>query len=414
MKIRVSGGFDPWFGPKPDYGAETGLLPQTVALLGEDTANLRPKFAVEDGATVAAGDLLYVDRRRPELCHVAPISGTVREIRRGARRSFDRLAIAAGDGAPKNFTIPKNLARASLTALMIEAGLWIGLRTRPFDRVPPAGEEPEALFVTAIDTRPLAPDPAAIIAPRAEWFTAGLTALRLLTSGRTYLCHKAGAALPQVEGVVPAGFSGTHPAGLAGTHIHRLHPVGARGTVWHIGYQEVLALGHLLATGQIWQQRVIGLAGDGTTAPALIATAPGADLHEICRGRLADGPVRLMSGSPIDGRVGRYLARGHQQVSVLRHAPLPERRNWLDHAASWLRRGSGAILPTALHERAAPPGILALPFLRAISVGDTESAKKLGALELGEDDLALLAHVDGGADFGRMLRRVLDDLEAAR
>jgi Na+-transporting NADH:ubiquinone oxidoreductase subunit A len=414
MKIRVSGGFDPWFGPAPDYDGETELRPHTVALLGEDTPHLRPRFAVEEGTAVAAGDVLYADRRRPELSRVAPVSGTVTEIRRGPRRSFDRLVIAVNDGAPKGFAVPKNLSRASLTTLMIETGLWTGLRTRPFDRVPHTDQEPDALFVTAIDTRPLAPDPAAIIAPRADWFTAGLAALRLLTSGKTWLCHKAGAALPQVDGVVAAGFSGAHPAGLAGTHIHKLHPVGAGGMVWHIGYQEVLALGHLLSTGRIWERRVIGLAGNGTTQPALIATAPGADLHEICRGRLVEGPVRLMSGSPIDGRVGRYLANGHLQISVLRHAPIPERRNWLDHTVTWLRRGSGAILPTALHERAAPPGILAIPFLRAISVGDTESARKLGALELGEDDLALLGHVDGSADFGRMLRRVLDDLEATR
>jgi len=415
MTVRIAGGFKSWFGPEPAYGAEIALLPETVALLGEDTPHLRPAFAVEQGARVAAGETLFADRRRPELRHVAPVAGTVTEIRRGPRRSFDRLVIAVAEGEARSFAVPAQPERESVVALMIEAGLWPGLRTRPFDRVPHPGQVPEALFVTAIDTRPLAPDPAAIIAPRADWFAGGLAALRLLSGGRTYLCHAAGASLPAVAGVTAAAFAGSHPAGLVGTHIHHLHPVGAGGTVWHVGYQEVLALGHLLATGRLWSRRLVGLAGDGLRQPALVETVPGADLHELCRGRPVEGPVRLRSGSPIDRRIGRYLARGHAQVSVLRHAPIPERRSWLGLAADWLGRGSGAVLPNALHERAAPPGILPIPFLRAIGAGDVETARRLGALELAEEDLALLTHADGGtADFGRMLRRVLDELEAAQ
>lgn len=412
MKIRTTGGFDPWFGPAPAYGAPIEAAPRTVALLGDDTPGLRPAFAVEIGARVAAGDTLFTDRKRPELRHTAPAAGIVSEIHRGPRRSFDRLVLTLDGDAAKAFSIPDPLDRQALTALMVEAGLWIGLRARPFGGIPAPDAEPEALFVTAIDTRPLAPDPAAIIAPRRQWFERGLAALRRLTPGKTYLCHRHGAELPTVDGVVAAGFAGPHPAGLAGTHIHHLHPIGAGGPVWQIGYQEVIALGHLLETGTIWQRRVVGMAGDGLDRPALVETVPGADLHDLCRDRLVDGPVRLVSGSPLDGRIARYLARHHTQLSALRHAPVPERRGLLFHAADWLARGSGALLPNRLHERAAPPGMLPIPFLRAIGVGDTDTARRLGALEWIEEDMALLGHADGGtADFGAMLRRVLDALE---
>lgn len=403
------------FGPAPTYGLLVEALPRCVAILGEDIAPLRPRLLVEDGQEVRAGETLLVDRRRPELSVSAPVSGRIAEIRRGPRRSFDRLVIETNEAAPKSFVLPAKLDRDSLTALMIEAGAWPALRTRPFERIARPEQPPEALFVTAIDTRPLAPDPAAIIAPRAAWFAAGLAALTLLSTGQTYLCHRKGAAMPQVDGVTSHGFAGGHPAGLAGTHIHKLHPVGAGGMVWHIGYQEVLALGHLLQTGTIWQRRIIGLAGDGVTAPTLLETLPGADLHDICRERLAGGAVRLLSGSPLDGRPSRFLGRGHCQVSVLRHAGNGATRHWWGEAMNWLTRGSGAIIPNSRHEGAAPPGILPIPFLRAIASGDAETAQRLGALELAEEDLALLTYVDGGtADFGRMLRRVLDMLEAGR
>lgn len=415
MKFRTTGGYDPWFGPAPQYGAPIETRPRTIALLGADTPGLRPVFSVEPGTRVAAGDTLFIDKKRPELRFTAPGAGTVAEIHRGPRRSFDRLVLSMDGDDKKQFGIPTPLDRTALCALMVEAGLWTGLTARPFGHIPAPDTQPAALFITAIDTRPLAPDPAEIIAAHVSYFTRGLAAIRLLTSGKTYLCHRHGAELPHVDAITEAGFTGPHPAGLAGTHIHHLHPLGGAETVWSIDYQDIIALGHLLETGTIWQRRVIGLAGNGLTSPILIETVPGADLHDLCRDRLEPGPVRLLSGSPLDGRITRYLAKGHRQVSALRHNRVPERANWARHVHDWLSRGSGAVIPNRLHDRAAPPGMLAIPFLRAISVGDAETAKRLGALEFIEEDMALLTHADGGhTDYGLMLRRVLNALEAAR
>lgn len=416
MPIRIFGGYDPDFGAAPHYGTETVITPRSIALLGADMPRLRPDIAVTKGDRVVAGDLLIADRHRPELRYLAPVAGTVSAVQRGPRRSFERLVLDTDpSGETRQFAVPKTLEREPLVRLLIEAGLWTSLRARPFDHVPQPADQPDALFVTAIDTRPLAPDPAKIIAPRAAWFERGLAALRLLTEGKTYLCQRRGAGISAPGGIETAEFAGGHPAGLVGTHIHFLHPVGAKGVVWHIGYQQVLAIGHLLETGTLWSERIVGIAGDGVRAPVLAATLPGADLHDLVNDRLAEGPVRIFSGSPIDGHVGRYLAERHSQISVLRHAPPDERRLPVRRALDFLRHGSGAVVPNGWHERAAPPGILPIPFLRAISVGDTETARRLGALELGEDDMALLTHANGGGtDFGQLLRQVLNDLEAGR
>lgn len=412
MTVRISGGPRLQFGPEPKYGAESTVLPDSIALLGQDMPGLRPRFAVEQGARVAAGELLFEDRVRPELRYVSPASGTIKELRLGPRRSLDHLVIAVDGDRAATFVVPPLLERKALIELMINAGLWTRLRTRPFDRVPRPADVPDALFVTAMDTRPLSPDPAAIIASRSKQFAAGLAAMRKLTGGKTYLCHADGVSLPTVEGVTATAISGPHPAGLAGAHIHHLHPVGAGGSVWHVGYQDVLELGHLLATGHIWGRRIIGLSGTAVRQPELLETICGADLHQVTHGRLRDGHLQLMSGSPLDGRVAHYLAQGHLQVSALSHRPPRHPATWGRTLANQILRGGDAIIPNALHEQAAPPGVLPVPFLRAIAVGDADTARRLGALELAEEDMALLTHVDRrGSDFGGMLRKVLDDLE---
>ena len=64
---------------------------------------------------------------------------------------------------------------------LVESGLWTALRTRPFNKVPSIDAEPTALFVTAIDTQPLAADPSIIIAEHAEAFALGVDVLAKLT-----------------------------------------------------------------------------------------------------------------------------------------------------------------------------------------------------------------------------------------
>lgn len=408
------------FDGAPEQAIRDRVIPERIALLGEDYRGLRPDFAVAEGDAVAAGDVLFSDRKRPGLRYVAPASGTIMEIRRGGRRSLDRLVIALGRGDEREgrvFDLPPRLTRDSLAALLLESGAWQSLRTRPFDDTPEQQTPPDALFVTAIDTRPLAPDPQVVVLLFRAWFEAGLKALRLLSDGPTYLCKAAGTSFEPVEGVTTVSFSGAHPAGLAGTHIHLLHPVSASEAVWHIGYQDVIAIGHLLETGRIWTRRIVSVAGNGIRKPQLVETVPGADLHQLCAGLRVDGPVRLLSGSPLDGRAESYLARGQLQVTAMAQPAI--RSDAMQRMAaeirSWLSMGGDAIIPNAAHERAAPAGILPIPFLRAISVGDSETACRLGALELAEEDMALLTYVDGGrTDYGALLRRTLDDLSNAR
>lgn len=416
MTVRIRRGLDLRLEGPPRQSIENGPPIGTIALLGADYPGIRFDLLVETGAEVAAGQPVMRQRTLHDRLVVAPISGRVSAIALGARRSLASMEIAASGADAAAFQVPRTLDRAALVALLLRSGLWAALRSRPFGRPADLAVDPEAVFITATDTRPHAPDPAIVIAAHAEWFQRGAEVLPLLTTGTTYLCHADGAALPQASEVSAVAFAGRHPAGLASTHIHHLHPVGRTARpVWQIGYQDVIALGHLLDTGTVWTDRIVAVSGPMVTSPTLLRTRPGASLHQLLQGRLSGAAAKLIAGSVLDGRVQSHLSRADLQVFADRpglHAGQPSGLRHRLH--TWLHAGIPVIIPNAVHEQAAPIGVLPIPLLRALSAGDVDTARRLGALELVEEDLALLSHVDGaGTDFGAMLRAVLDELEGA-
>ena len=71
-----------------------------------------------------------------------------------------------------------------------------------------------------------------------------------------------------------------------------------------------------------------------------------------------------------------------------------------------------AMVPVGSYETVMPLDILPTQLLRAIVVGDTDSAVALGALELDEEDLALCTFVcPGKYEYGDILRDNLTQIE---
>jgi Na+-transporting NADH:ubiquinone oxidoreductase subunit A len=70
------------------------------------------------------------------------------------------------------------------------------------------------------------------------------------------------------------------------------------------------------------------------------------------------------------------------------------------------------MVPVGSYEAVMPLDILAIQLLRALIVGDTEMARKLGCLELDEEDLALCTFVcPGKYDYAPLLRETLNQIE---
>jgi len=448
MLIRLTKGLDLPIAGAPEQRVEDAPAVARVALLGSDYPGLRPRLLVREGDHVRLAQPLFEDRANPGVAFTAPGTGIVEAIARGPRRRLDavliRLDDAAGDQHPEPDGARARAPRAAQDARQVRAdllasGLWTALRQRPFGRIPPPDASPRALFVTALDSNPLAADPALVMSGQHDEFLAGLHALETLTTGPVYVCRAPGAAVPVPEQApfVCAEFAGPHPSGLVGTHIHFLDPVSEGHSVWHIGYQDVIALGHLHVHGRVPMQRVVALGGPMARSPRLLRTRVGASIEDLLRSQVLPGACRIVSGSVLSGHhaigASAFLGRYHTQISLLPEGGRREFLGWIApgyrkfsatraFASAFTRRrltldtssnGSPrAMVPIGSYERVLPLDLLATPLLRALLVRDTQGAQRLGCLELDEEDLALCTFVcPGKYDYGLALRETLNQIE---
>jgi Na+-transporting NADH:ubiquinone oxidoreductase subunit A len=447
LDLPISGIPDPRIGPGPSISR--------VAVMGDDTPGVRARLSVAEGDVVKRGQLLFEDRKRPGIRYTAPGAGRVQAIFRGARRRLRSVVIQLSEseqaGEPSENELQSfesfrsgDLDSDALRALLVESGLWNALRTRPFSKVPLPDSKPAALFVTAMDTNPLAPNVPRIWHEAREDFDRGLRALATLCEGTTYLCVAEHSEVGRgVDAPVQVEeFAGPHPAGNAGTHIHLVEPASRHRTLWHIGYQDVIAVGRLLANGVLPVERVVSIGGPAVLEPRNVRARLGANLDELTYKGLREEPgteVRLISGSVLSGKkaVGPefgYLGRYHSQVSAVIEG---DRRRFL----GWIEPGFGRysflpvmlsrlipgkqfdmttdtggsqrpMMPIGTYERVLPIDTVATYLLRSLVVGDIEQAEALGALELDEEDLALCTFVcPGKTEFGPYLRQNLERIE---
>ena len=441
--IKIKRGLDLPIAGAPQQRIEPARVVRSVAVLGCDYHGMKPTMAVQVGDRVSLGQVLFSDKKNPGVHFTAPGAGVVAAIHRGEQRVLQSVVIdLEGDEAIEfarhDAGQLATLADETVRDTLQRSGLWTALRTRPYSKVPAVDALPGSIFVTAIDTQPLAADPAPIIAERADDFSNGLTVLARL--GKVFLCKAAGVSLPgeAQPGVQVAEFAGVHPAGLPGTHIHFLDPVSSGKSVWHIGYQDVLAIGALFTSGRLNVERVVALGGPVVEQPRLLRTRLGASLEELTAGELQPGDNRVISGSVLGGRTSRgafaFLGRYHVQVSCLREGHERELLHYLragvnKHsvlnifvskllggrklAMDTSTNGSPrAMVPVGNYEAVMPLDILATQLLRYLIVGDTEMAQKLGCLELDEEDLALCSYVCAGKyEYGPILRDNLTRIE---
>ncbi len=437
MHIRIKKGLNIPLAGAPEQSVSAGNEVRSVAVLGPDCVGLKPGIEVREGERVRLGQVLFRDKQNEGVVFTSPGAGVVTAINRGERRALQSVVVTLeGDEEQEFGSYSNGRVREGLLA----SGLWTAFRTRPFSRIPALDASPAALFVTAIDTNPLAADPSIVIARESEAFEQGLRVLSQLSDGPVFVCTApdASIACPSEEPFQSVTFAGPHPAGLAGTHIHFLRPVSETTSVWHIGYQDVIAIGKFSASGRLWTDRVVALCGPKVSAPRLVTTRMGASTSDLLRGEIESGNIRIVSGSVLSGHRasgwGAYLGRYHNQVSVLTEGSPREFLEWMRpglgkysavraYAGHLFRRkyklttsqnGSPrAMVSTGSFEDVMPLDVLATPLLKALLVGDTESARALGCLELDEEDLALCTFVcNGKYEYGPYLRENLHDIEA--
>ncbi|GAA6206256.1 MULTISPECIES: Na(+)-translocating NADH-quinone reductase subunit A [Thalassotalea] len=441
--ITIKKGLDVPVVGSPQQVIHDGNAIKTVATLGEEFVGMRPTMYVKVDDRVKKGQVLFEDKKNPGVKFTAQTAGVVKEINRGEKRVLQSVVIEVDGDEQETFThYPatelNTLKREDVVSNLVNSGLWTAIRTRPFSKVPAIDSSPIAIFVSAMDTNPLAANPEVIINEQGEAFKQGLTVLSRLTEGEVFVSKAPGANIPVADNVNVNEFAGKHPAGLVGTHMHFLKPVSAEKFAWHVGYQDVIAIGQLFTTGELNSTRVISLAGPEVKNPRLIRTIIGANTNDLVAGEINEGETRVVSGSLLLGATAQgvhaYLGRYHVQLSVLREGrekefigymyPGPNKfsvtRAYMSHffpsklfnMTTTTNGSARAMVPIGNFERVMPLDILPTMLLRDLAAGDTDSAQQLGALELDEEDLALCTFVcPGKTDYGVLLRDCLTTIE---
>jgi len=417
-----------------------GPAVKQVALKPQEAIGIKVKMLVQEGDAVKIGTPLFCDKRDPEVLFTSPGAGTVTAINRGARRLALSVVINLATDEYLDFGQLPFGNGEEVAASLQRTGLWALLRQRPFDQVAGSSAQPSSLFVTAIDTQPLAANPLQVLAGREEEFKAGLEVLCKLAP-KTFLCTGKDDDWSSllVEGVVQHKFHGPHPAGNPGVHINALDPVGSGKVVWNIGYQEVAEIGHLVRNQKLPTTRVVAAVGPAFDQPTLLRTRRGAATAELIKAHNIEGKVRVISGSALSGDTANpgsaigFLGSRANQMCVLSDDPAKEFLGWANPLSSHhtfthtsfgklfrrkhnyntdINGSPRAIVPLGYWEEVMPMDILPTQMIKALAAGDIEMAEKLGVLELVEEDLALCEYLDQSkTEITALLRNMLTRIQ---
>jgi len=446
MHFSIQKGLDLPIAGNPEQLIHDANMVNSVAVLGNEYVGMKPTMLVEEGQQVKLGQALFTDKKIPGVQFTSPGAGSIKAINRGAKRILQSIIIELSGDDEVSFQQYEasqlaSLSRDDVKKNLLESGLWTALRTRPYSKSPSPESNPHSIFVTAMDTSPLAADANVIIQNAVTDYDNGLTVLSLLTDGKVFVCQAEDSATPNstANNIEVHTFSGPHPAGLASTHIHFLDPVSTNKEVWQINYQDVIAIGKLFTSGRLSVERIVSLAGPLVHKPRLVRTRLGANTEDLVRDEVQHVQSRVISGSVLHGHTATnwagYLGRFHSQVSVIEETEEREFFGWIKPVGknkfsalnvfisklmgkknlnlTTSQNGSPrAMVPVGVFETVMPLDILPTQLLRALVVKDTDAAQALGCLELDEEDLALCSFVCSGKfDYGPILRANLTQIE---
>lgn len=403
-------------------------LPKTVSIKPTDFHGMVPKMLVKEGETVKAGSPVFRDKYNEAILYVSPVSGTLKAVVRGAKRKI--LEVVIDVDATQDFEGGTPIDVASMSGeqvkeKMLAAGLWPFVRQRPIDVVADPNHAPKAIFISAFDSAPLAPDFDFVLHGRNAEFQAGLDAISKMTEGKVHLTLNgkapADATFTEAKGVQTNKITGKHPAGNVGTQIHHIDPINKGEFVWTLNAQDVAIVGRYFLTGKFIPKRTIALTGSEIKDPQYFDTIIGANVHDIIDGRITTDNVRVISGNVLtgdkiekDGHIGFY----HNQITVI---PEGDQLKFV-LTKGWMGPGfdkfsNSRLFPTFLLgnkkfrldtntngeerafvvtgelERVFPFDILPMQLVKAAITDDIDGMENLGIYEVAPEDFALCEYV---------------------
>ena len=416
--------------------------PGFYALCPDDFTGVTPKVVVKEQEYVMAGGPLFIDKNHPEVQFVSPVSGVVTSVERGARRKVLSITVEAAQEQDYEEFGKEDVSKmdaVSVKAALLKSGMLAFIKQRPYDIVADPTVAPRAIFVSAFDTNPLAPDFELALKGEEANFQAGLDALAKIA--KTYLSisvNQKAAALTQAKNVTLTVFDGPHPAGNVGVQINNIAPINKGETVWTIDPQAVIFIGRLFNTGHVDLTRLVAVTGSEVKKPSYCKLKVGALLTNVFAGNVStDKNLRYISGNALTGKqitANGFLGAFHSQVTVIPEGDdVHEMLGWImprfdqfstSHSYfSWLmgkkeytldarvKGGERHMIMSNEYDRVLPMDIMPEYLIKAIIAGDIDRMEALGIYEVAPEDFALCEFVcSSKMELQRIVREGLDML----
>ncbi|MBR5385589.1 MAG: Na(+)-translocating NADH-quinone reductase subunit A [Bacteroidales bacterium] len=403
------------------------VVPDVVAIKPTDFKGLVPRLLVREGDKVLAGSPLFADKQNPDILFTSPVSGTVQEVVRGAKRKLLAVLVKADEKQEYVDFGAKDAASLnaeSVKSLLLNSGLWPSIIQRPYGVLAGTDVKPKAIFISAFNTAPLAADTDYVLADRTADIQAGVTALSKLTDGGIHLGLNAdnysSTPFHRVEGVIQHVFSGKHPAGNVGVQISHVSPIMKGDTVWTVSPVMIAAIGRLINTGKLDLSRKVAVTGPAAKEPAYVEAFPGMPAAAIAEAFGIGAKTRVISGDVLSGEnIGAdgYLGFYDNQVTLIEEGDKKELLGWANPIRShlfssspcyfsWLTPGKKYDMDTNLHggvrafvetkcfEDVTPMEIFPIYLIKACLAGDIDKMEQFGIYEVLPEDLALCDYVD--------------------
>lgn len=418
---------------------------ETYGLVPDDFHGLTPKVVVKEGETVKAGDALFIDKNNPEIKFVSPVSGTVTGVNRGERRKVLSVTVKADakieykDFGKKNVS---SLSAEQVKSAMMEGGVWAFVKQRPYDIIADPAVAPRAIFVTAFDSKPLAPDFEFVLKGNEADFQAGLDAISKF--GKTYLSlnvNQSAQALVNAKNVEIYKFDGPHPAGNVGVQINNIAPVNKGEVVWTLNAWDVILIGRLFNKGIADMSRIIAVVGSEVKNPSYCKVLIGQEIGSIIANNLKnEKEQRIICGNVLTGTktsLSGFFSYYDNEITVIPEGTeTHEMLGWImprlnqfstSHSYfSWIldpfnkkeykfdarvKGGERHMIMSNEYDKVLPMSILPEYLIKAIIAGDIDRMEALGIYEVAPEDFALCEFVcSSKMELQRIVRDGLDML----
>lgn len=443
--FKVKRGYNIPLAGAPERVLVKGTRPKQAAVQPADFRNFRPQVEVGPGAAVKVGSVLFVDKKHPEIRFLSPVAGTVNEVVRGERRRIMRVVVDAASGDdyeefPKYSDDEiKRLNREKVQSALLQGGLWPAIRQRPYSNIAALEATPKAIFISGMETAPLAADPNFYMQGLKADFQSGIYALQHLTEGKIHLSVAPDQqdSFDGVDGVERHTFAGPHPAGNVSVQVYHIDRLRAGEIIWYISPFDVARIGQLLKNGRYPNETIVAVAGPELEKRQYVKTISGASMASILPEKLDDDEQRVLSGTvlagtnaSLEGFIGFY----DHTVTVIPEVQKRRLLGWLSPGFSLASYGGTffsslfrnkkfvqntdingderAFVSTGNYEKVMPMDILPVHLAKAVLVEDIELMEKLGILEVAPEDFALCTYIcPSKIEFGEIIEHGLTLIE---